>query len=147
MITTGRTRRRMAVLAAVAGVVLIAVSLAGTFWPRVAGTPVPPRWSGETRYLRTDGGAAQQCTVSPSNGTARTVTVPGSPGRSLKLFGTRVEPWFSGEAVIDCPPSVTMTSGPILLVYPLAENDPWVLLPGVVLLAAGWVYSRPRRTE
>lgn len=84
--------------------------------------------------------------MAPPGGPARIVTVPGSPGRGLKLSGTRLEPWFDGAAEIDCPPSVTATNGPILHLDPLAENDPWVIIHGVVLLAVGWVYSRLRRT-
>ncbi|MGH3943033.1 MAG: hypothetical protein ACRDTG_31305 [Pseudonocardiaceae bacterium] len=83
--------------------------------------------------------------MSPPGGPARTVTVPGIPGRGLKLVGTRLEPWSDGSATIDCSSSVTATRGPILLVYPLAENDPWVIIPAVVLLAVGLVYSRRRR--
>ena len=142
---TGTTGRRVALLAAVAGAVLIVASLVGSFWPRVGGDPVPQRWSGETLYLRADGRESERCTVSPPGGPARTVTVSGTPGRGLKLVGTRLEPWFDGSATIDCSASVTATRGPILLVYPLAENDPWVIIPAVVLLAVGLVYSRRRR--
>lgn len=132
-------------MAAVVGAVLVVASLAASFWPRLGGGPVPQTWSGETLYLRSDGREDVGCTVTPSDGPERTVTVPGTPHRALKLFGTRLRPWFDGSATIACPASVTATRGPILLVYPLAENDPWVIVPGAVLLAAGWVYSRPRR--
>jgi len=140
------TRRWAAGLVAVVGAALIVASLLASFWPRVGGDPVPTSWSGETLYLRADGRQDEQCTVSPSTGRTRTVTVPGSPGRGLKLVGTRLEPWFDGEATITCPSPVTATRGPILLVYPLAENDPWVIIPAVVLLVVGFVLSRPRRT-
>jgi len=143
---TGTTGRRAALLVAVVGAVLIAASLAGSFWPRVGGEPLPQRWSGESLHLRAGGPEDERCTVSPFNGPARTVRVPGSPGRGTQLSGIRLEPWFDGDATIDCSAPVTATRGPILWVYPLAENDPWVILSGVVLLAVGWVYSRPRRT-
>lgn len=100
----------MALLAVVGGVVLVTASLAGSFWPRVAGEPISQRWSGETLYLRADGPEGQRCTVSPPGGPARTVAVPGTPGRGLRLSGTRLEPWFDGEAAIDCPASVTATT-------------------------------------
>jgi len=145
--TSGRTGRRIALAAAVIGAVLVAACLLASTWSQFTATPVPRDWAGEPLHLTAEG-EAQRCIADPREGPQRTLTVPPRPPRSaLKIVGTRIDPWFSGSVTIICTGTVQATSGPVLALYPLSEREPWVILPGVVLLGAGWVYSRPPRSR
>jgi hypothetical protein len=143
----GRTSRRIALAAAVIGALLVAACLLASTWSQFVTTPVPRDWAGEPLHLTTDR-QTQRCLIDPREGPPRSVTVPARPPRSaLKIVGTRIEPWFPGNATITCTGPAQATSGPVLALYPLSEREPWVILPGAVLLGAGWVYSRPRRSR
>jgi hypothetical protein len=144
--TQGRTGRRIALAAAVIGALLVAASLLASTWSELAGEPVPQWWSGATLYLTTDR-TPQRCTVSPDRGPERVIAVPGRPTRGIKVIGTRLVAWFEGGAEFTCTGDVEATSGPMLLLYPLGERDPWIVISGAALLSVGWVYSRPRRSR
>ncbi|MDQ3988218.1 MAG: hypothetical protein M3291_03285 [Actinomycetota bacterium] len=142
----GRTGRRIALAVAVVGALLVTASLLASTWSELAGDPVPRRWSGETLYLTTDR-TPQRCTVSPDSGPDRVIEVADSPTRGTTVVGARLAAWFEGGAELTCTGEVQATSGLVLLLYPLGERGPWIIISGAALFSAGWVYSRPRRSR
>ena len=142
----GRTGRRVALVAAVVGSLLVAACFLASTWSELVGEPVPQRWSGETLHLTTDR-TPQRCIVSPDSGPEHVIAVPDRPMRGITAIGTRLVAWFEGGAELTCTGEVQATSGPVLRLYPLGERGPWIMVSGAVLLSVAWVYSRPRRSR
>jgi hypothetical protein len=62
---------------------------------------------------------------------------------AFELHGARIERSIDGPATISCDDTVTLSSGPVLWLYPLGST---FLIPNVgILLIAAWMYSSKRR--
>lgn len=136
--TATQAKRFLAVVAVVVGGAGFVLCVIVRFYPDVAGQPPPRVWHGESLYL-TSSWSDQHCAVFSADGRFYTVAVPRMSSRDSKLRGTLLDSHSGDNAVLECTRRVRATQGPLLRLYPLAENDPWVVLPSIVAMAMGWV--------
>ncbi|GLZ81835.1 hypothetical protein Afil01_66420 [Actinorhabdospora filicis] len=104
----------------------------------------PYRWSGGPVYLAggafRDGGAAEgeaayaECLVRPDDGEVRAVGVPAG--------GLALPAWFTGAATVTCGRSVSVTSGPQVLLYPYALNRTVLVALAALTVVVGWAGFR-----
>ena len=94
-------------------------------------------WSSETLYLS----ALEETTVrvvKPVDGEKQFVVASASTGgRAGGLTGVIVERWFSGKADVTCELPVMVSQQPFSIGFWLAKQG-WPIVPGVILLVAGW---------
>jgi hypothetical protein len=96
-------------------------------------------------YLANGGFTARTCTITPPNGDARDFRILRRPSgkaiSELSITGVRVDRWFTGDATVSCDNQVTLSSGPVLWLYPLA-HDAAIPTVGLVLVVIWWGYGR-----
>lgn len=137
----GRLAQALGFLAAAVGVGLIAVTVLAAAYGERAAVPAPDEWTGGPLHLHTDSRQLQTCRVGPEGGTPYEIVVPYA---SVKFWaGVLVEPADGTTTRLRCSDAVLVTSGPVLALYPLAENDFWVIVPAALLASVGIVYGRP----
>jgi hypothetical protein len=123
--------RRLTAVGAVIGALLIAGCLVSYLFANFSSAKVdkhdPYPWrSGSAIYLASSDYDPISCTVSPDNGPARTVHIPGDAPK-----------WFYLNRL-------TVSSGPVLWLYPLAYT-PIVPMVAIALVAIWWNWSRQRK--
>jgi hypothetical protein len=108
----------------------------------------PYTWrSGSAVYLSNSHYEPVTCTVSRPDGRLDVVRLDDAHPRplgveSFELHGARIERSFDGPATISCDSTVTLSSGPVLWLYPLGST---FLVPvAAILLIAGGIYSGTR---
>lgn len=124
----------------VGGGVIVLTVLTSAYGEREA-VPAPGEWSGGRLHLHTASRDLQTCRISPENAPAYDVVVPYADNEFWA--GVRVEPAAGTTTRLRCSGAVLATSGPLLALYPLAENDFWVIAPAALLASIGIVYGRP----
>lgn len=103
------------------------------------GYEVPYRWSGGPVFLAGGGfgdgeTAYAECLVRPDEGEVRAVGVP-SGGLTLRA-------WFAGGATVTCGRSVSVTSGPQVLLYPYVLNRMVLVALAALTVVVGWTGVR-----
>lgn len=104
----------------------------------------PYTWrSGSAIYLSNLHPRPVTCTVLGPDGRQDVVELPEDRWQYsvMQLHGARLDRTFDGAATISCDRSVTVSSGPVLWLYPIASTFV-VPLVGIVLVAAWTYYDR-----
>ena len=109
----------------------------------------PYTWrSGSAVYLSNSLYEPVTCTVSWPDERLDVVQLEDAGPRPLhvddfQLHGARIERSIDGPATISCDDTVTLSSGPVLWLYPLGST---FLIPTAgILLIVGWMHSSTRR--
>lgn len=103
-----------------------------------AGRDHPYQWAGDTIFIA--GGFQDDvyttCAIVPESGPRRHIDIPGDEA------GARVSAWFPGSADVTCGHTVSITSGPQSILYPLAANRVVILALAAIAAAAWWLGRR-----
>lgn len=141
--TPGCLGQILGLLAVVIGVAVVVLTVSIPLRGQAQSFPAPARWSEGPLHLQTESRTLQTCLVTPDGGTPERIVVPYADFESWA--GVTVVPAPGTSTVLACSEDVSASAGPLLALYPLAENEPWVILPAATLAAIGWVYGRPFR--
>ncbi|GAA4923272.1 hypothetical protein GCM10023223_50700 [Stackebrandtia albiflava] len=120
---------------------LLATALLITGFARLGGAPAdhrqPFRWEGAPVFIAgsTVPGTYTTCVIDPAVGERRRVAVPGDGG------GIGLDTWFEGPATITCGRSVSVTTGALTGLYPVA-GSPFLLWPLGFVVVAAWRLGR-----
>lgn len=129
---------------AVVGVGIVVLAFVVPLLAARQSTAVPSSWSEGRLHLTTSSVDLQVCDIAPAGTAPRRVVVPRSDiGDNGVFAGVYVVPEPGVDTALRCDAEVRATSGSLLLLYPLAEYEPWVVLPAIVVGVIGIVYGRP----
>jgi len=130
--------------AAVAGALYLVGYTVALIAARYVPPPVPAAsiWPSSAIYLASTGHTTTTCEEEFDSGGRVTLRIPG--GSSSSVTGLRVDGSPSGPGTITCDKMVAVSSGPLLVLYPLARWS-WMMLFGIGPLVYWWRNGRRRR--
>jgi hypothetical protein len=151
-----RQVKRITGIGAVIGALVITGWLVGWLFANASSVKVdkfdPYTWrSGSAIYLASIEYKPVSCMVSPRNGQTRSVRIDSAYPKwaylnVLAINGVRFERWFSGEATVTCDARASLSSGPVLWLYPLGYTAV-VPIVAIALVVVWWKFGRRKARQ